>query len=136
MALLAAAFSLAGALHAGDRGARTEILGSVRANSRTATAAFRIEPRQAHVSEIRIRSGSLSVLIEAIEIEFADGSTQRALAMEDLAPGRQSRPVAVDPRRTVRRIFTAMRPGSRDGETVLQVIGIVEQAPARETIPR
>lgn len=106
-----------------------EIIGEARINNRMANVVFRIDPRQSHVSEIAIRSGNLPVLLEDAEIEYADGTRQRSPILNRVAPGQQSKPIAVDPRRAVRQISVTKRPGLRPGETILQVIGKVEGGP-------
>jgi len=100
-----------------------ELLAMVRTNNRTASLEFPIPPRQARVSELRIRSGSLAVMIEAVEIEFADGGHARARLNESLAPGRQSRPIATDAHRALSRVIVMKRPGLQPGETAIQLLG-------------
>ena len=75
------------------------------------------------MSAIRIRSGSLILKLVAVEIEFADGNTQRASLNQALAPGQQSQPIALDPSRTIREITVVKQPGLRDGDTTIQIIG-------------
>jgi hypothetical protein len=107
-----------------------ELLAMTRTNNRTASLAFRVPPRQAHVSELRIRSGSLVLTLEAVEIEFADGGSTRILIGDTLAPGHDSRPLPIDPRRGLSRVLVMKRPGLRPGETAIQLLGRIA-APAR-----
>ncbi len=105
-----------------------EILAAQRANNRTANFTFRLAAHQAHLSEVCIRFGSLPVTLVAMEIEFADGGGQQRVLIDDtLAPGARSRPVPVDSRRAVSRVFVTKRPGLRAGETVMQLLGRVER---------
>jgi hypothetical protein len=99
-----------------------EVIGRARSNNRVEVVAFRIDPGSAFISELRVRSGSLSMLLVAVEVEFADGGLARTLIGDALVPGQQSPPVAVDRKRAVRRIIVVKRPGLRDGETELQVL--------------
>jgi hypothetical protein len=100
-----------------------EVLAMVRSNNRTELLVFRLPAHQAHVSELRIRSGSLAVTLVGMEIEFADGAPARATLQDTLAPGQQSRPIAVDPGRAVTRVIVIKRPGLRPGETAVQLLG-------------
>ena len=104
-----------------------EILGQIRVNNRTDLVAFKIVPSQAHASALRIRSGSLAVTLAAVEIEFTDGTHHRVMTQESLAPGHQSAAIAIDPSRTMVRVLVSKKPGLRDGETVLQLLGAVEK---------
>ncbi|MBN8911270.1 MAG: hypothetical protein J0H65_04255 [Rhizobiales bacterium] len=104
-----------------------EVLATVRTNHRTESLTFRIPAHQAHVSELRIRSGSLAVTLAGIEIEFADGRQHRALLQETLPPGHQSQPIPIEPHRAVTRVFVTKRPGLQPGETVIQLLGKVER---------
>jgi hypothetical protein len=104
-----------------------EVLGTARANNATQTLTFRISPRQSHVSELRLRSGSLDVHLLSMEVEFADGGIQRTVLDSVLLPGHQSAPVRIDGGRAVRQVFVSKRQGLRPGETVIQLLGKVEQ---------
>jgi hypothetical protein len=104
-----------------------EILGHARVNNRTDLVVFKIAPSQAHASALRIRSGSLAVTLAAVEIEFTDGTHHRVMTQESLAPGHQSAAIAIDPGRTMARVLVSKKPGLRDGETVLQLLGAVEK---------
>ena len=105
-----------------------EVLGTARTNNRTESLTFRVPHHQAHISALRIRSGSLATTLAGIEIEFADGGLERIKVQETLAPGRQSRSIPVDRRRAVARVFVTKRPGLRPGETVVQLLGEIERA--------
>lgn len=107
--------------------AALEILGQVRANNRTDLVVFTIAPTQAHASALRIRSGSLAITLAAVEIEFTDGTHHRVMTQESLAPGHQSAAIAIDPGRAIARVLVSKKPGLRDGETMLQLLGAVEQ---------
>lgn len=100
-----------------------EIIAQIRTNNRADLVTLRLTPPRAHLSELRIRSGNIPILLLAIEIEFSDGTVARHLTQESLAPGAQSRPIAVDPRRTVARVLISKKPGLREGETLLQLLG-------------
>ncbi|AHB50042.1 hypothetical protein W911_06405 [Hyphomicrobium nitrativorans NL23] len=100
-----------------------ELIGSARTTHQTASLTFRLSPGQSRLSEIRVRSGSLALHLEAVEIVFADGSLQRALVQESLGPGHQSRPIGIRNRQAVREIHISKRPGMRPGETVIQILG-------------
>ena len=104
-----------------------EVLGTARTNNRTDTLTFRVPAHQTHVSALRIRSGSLAMTLSGIEIEFADGAFERVKLQDTLAPGQQSRPIPVDHRRAVSRVFVAKQPGLRPGETTVQLLGKVER---------
>lgn len=104
-----------------------EVIGTAHANNRAGSLVFRIAPHQSQVSEIRIRSGSLAVTLESIEIEFADGRLARISGQETLLPGHQSRPVRVDSTRAIAKVFVTLQPGLRPGETVLQLLGKIER---------
>jgi hypothetical protein len=101
-----------------------EVIGRARTNNRAEVVTFPIARAQAFASELRVRSGSLSMLLVAVEIEFEDGGLSRSMIGETLPPGRQSRAVAVDAARAMRRIIVVKRPGLRDGETELQVLAV------------
>ena len=104
-----------------------EVLATVRTNHRTEILTFRIPAHQAHVSELRIRSGHLAVTLAGIEIEFADGRLQRTVLQETLPPGHQSRSIPVESRRAVSRVLVTKRPGLEPGETAIQLLGKVER---------
>jgi len=104
-------------------GEALELLATEHTNNRTASLTFRIPPQQAHVSELRLRSGSLAIGLDALEIEFADGGRARTRLDETLAPGQESRPLAVDSRRALSRVLVIKRPGARAGETAIQLLG-------------
>ncbi len=104
-----------------------ELIGSARTTHQTASLTFRPAPSQARVSEIRIRSGSLALHLEAVEIVFVDGSLQRAIVQESLGAGHQSRAIRIDGHQPVREILVTKRPGMRPGETVIQILGRVTQ---------
>jgi hypothetical protein len=106
-----------------------EVLGTARTNNRTESLVFRVAPHQAHVSELRIRSGSLAITLVGIEIEFADGNLTRVGMQETLPPGQQSQPIPVESRRAVSKVFVTKRPGLRPGETTIQLLGKIEPAP-------
>ena len=105
-----------------------ELIGSARTTHQTLSLTFRPAPAQARLSEIRVRSGSLALHLEAVEVVFADGSVQRALPQESLGPGHQSRPIRIGSRQPVREIHISKRPGMRPGETTLQILGRVAQS--------
>lgn len=107
-------------------GQNLELLGNARVNNRMTIVEFRIDRRQSNVSDLRIRAGELAVLLESVEIVFADGSRQRVEILDRLNPGEQSRPIPVDPRRQVSQVSIMKRPGFRPGETTLQLVGQVE----------
>lgn len=100
-----------------------EILGTARVNNRIETLSFRIAPRQAHVSELYVRSGSLATTLVAVEVEFADGGLARFKLQDPLPPGQQSRPISVDRTRAIKKVFIAKQPGLRPGETAIQLLG-------------
>jgi hypothetical protein len=108
-----------------------EILGQVRTNNRMDLVVFRIAPSQQHASALRIRSGSLAVTLVSVEIEFADGTHQRVITQESLAPGQRSAAIAIGPGRAMARVLVSKKPGVRDGETVLQLLGAVEKPQPR-----
>ncbi|MCC7250825.1 hypothetical protein [Hyphomicrobium sp.] len=129
--VLALIFCLLGSLlPAGDaKGQTLEVLGTARANNRTQTLSFPIAAQQAHLFAIHVRSGSLPVMLVGVEIEFADGGIARLKLQDILAPGQQSRGIAVDSRRTARRVVVVMQPGLRPGETIVQLLGRVNRRP-------
>lgn len=104
-----------------------ELIGSAQATHQTQSLTFRLSPRQFRLSEIRVRSGSLALHLEAVEIVFADGSLQRAIVQDSLGPGHQSRPIRIESRQAVREIHISKRPGMRPGETVIQILGRLAQ---------
>lgn len=111
---------------AGPAGAQElELIGAARISHLATSATVRPAPHQTRLTEIRVRSGSLALHLEAVEIVFADGGLERAVVQESLAPGHRSRPIPVDGRRPVREILVMKRPGMRPGETILQVLGRV-----------
>jgi len=105
-----------------------EVLGTARTNNKTESLTFRIPAHQAHVSALRIRSGSLTTTLVGIEIEFADGGLERIKLQDTLAPGQQSRPVPIESRRALTRVFVSKQPGLRPGETTVQLLGKVERS--------
>lgn len=107
-----------------------------RVNNLSQLVSFRIDARQRHVSELRVRSGSLSMHVVAVEIRFADGTQSRILPDEILAPGHPSRAIAVDRRRAIAEVTVVKRPGLRPGETAIQLLGKVEAPPAGAALPR
>lgn len=131
LALLAALAQIALRSEAGGGAgvALLEVIARARTNNQAEVVALRVEPASAFASELRVRSGSLSMGLVAVEIEFADGGVTRSLSGETLAPGQQSRPIVVDSRRAMRRIIVVKRPGLRDGETELQVLGVPAKSP-------
>jgi len=106
-----------------------EVLASAHTNNRTSSLAFRIPAHQANVSAIAIRSGSLTVTLAGIEIEFADGTYQRATHQETIPPGATSKSIPVDPRRAISQVFVTKQPGLRPGETLIQLLGKTERTP-------
>lgn len=115
-----------GATHATSATAQNlEVIGTTRATHLVQSHAFRPSAAQARLAEIRIRSGSLALHLEAVEILFADGSHQRAIVRQNLPPGHQSRAIPIDRQRQVREIVVSTRPGMRQGETTLQLLGKV-----------
>jgi hypothetical protein len=104
-----------------------EVLGTIRTNNRAGALVFRVPAHQAHVSELRIRSGGLAVTLVGIEIEYADGKLERIGLRENLAPGQQSHPIPTDARRAVKSVFVSKQPGLRPGETAVQLLGTVER---------
>ena len=118
----ALAFALA--IHAGLPAAaqELELIGSARTTHQTLSLTFRPAAAQSRLSEIRVRSGSLALHLEAVEIVFADGNTQRAIVHESLGPGHQSRPIRIESGEPVREIHISKRPGMRPGETVIQIL--------------
>ncbi|WP_439542374.1 hypothetical protein [Hyphomicrobium sp.] len=127
--VLAAALVLVGPGTAGS--SVLEILGQARVNNRTDLVTFKIAPSQAHASALRIRSGSLAVTLAAVEIEFTDGTHHRLMTQETLPPGHQSAAIAFRPGRAMARVLVSKKPGLRDGETMLQLLGTVEKPSAR-----
>ena len=101
-----------------------EILASAHTNNREQTVTFIVQ-RQTHVSELRIRTGSLATTLVSMEIEYHDGSLQRAVLQEPVAPGQQSRAIPIDTRRAVTKVFLEKQPGLRPGSTALQLLGKV-----------
>jgi hypothetical protein len=108
-----------------------EILGQARVNNRTDLVTFEIAPSQAYASALHLRSGSLAVTLAAVEIEFTDGTHQRLMTQETLAPGHQSPAITIGPGRAMVRVTVSKKPGLRDGETMLQLLGAVEKPSAR-----
>lgn len=106
-----------------------EVIGSTRTTHLTTSLKVRPTPRQSRLSEVRVRSGSLALHLEAVEIVFADGGVARTVVQNSLAPGRQSRPIRVDHDRPIQEILVMKRPGMRPGETTIQVLGRVVQNP-------
>ncbi len=104
-----------------------EILAQANTNNRQDLVSAHIRPARSGCSEISIRSGSLPMMLLAIEIEHADGTTQRQIYQQSLPPGHASAPMRIDPRRGISRILVTKKPGLRDGETVLQVLGRCER---------
>lgn len=110
---------------AAQEASQLEIIARTRTNNRVEIVTLSVDRPRANVSGVRVRSGSLSLLLVAVEIEFADGARALEPVDETLAPGQQSRAIAVDPRRAISRIVVVKRPGLRDGDTELQVLGVV-----------
>ena len=106
-----------------------EVIAQARATHAAGSLAFRLAPRHPRLSEVRIRSGSLALHLEAVEIVFADGGYARVILQQSLSPGHRSRPIAVDSRRPVSEILVSKRPGMRPGETLVQVLGKVADHP-------
>src|SRR5690606_11347430 len=102
-----------------------EIVGTIRATHLDQSLTVRLDPRQSRLSEIGVRSGSLAVHLEAVEIVFADGSHRRTILRQSLPPGHRSRPIPVDGGREIREILVTKRPGLRQGETTVQLLGKV-----------
>lgn len=100
-----------------------EMLGTARVNNRIETLFFHIAPHQAHASELYVRSGSLAVTLVGMEVEYADGGLARFKLQEPVPPGRQSRPIAIDNTRAMKKILVAKQPGLRPGETAIQLLG-------------
>lgn len=101
-----------------------EILASTHTNNREQTVTFLVQ-RQTHVSELRVRTGSLAVTLVSMEIEFRDGSPQRTILREPVPAGQQSRAIPVDPSRPIAKVFLEKQAGLRPGSTALQLLGKV-----------
>lgn len=101
-----------------------EILASAHTNNREQTLSFLVQ-RPTHVSELRIRTGSLAVTLVSMEIEFRDGSLQRTILQEPIPAGQQSRAIPVDPRRPIAKVFLEKQAGLRPGSTAVQLLGKV-----------
>jgi hypothetical protein len=123
LALLFAWLSVAGPALA----ASLEVLGAARTNSATQTLTFRIARHPSRVSEVRLRSGSLSAHFLVMEIAFADGGRQRMTLDAIVPPGHQTPAFPVDPARAISEISVAKRPGLMPGETAIQLLGKVER---------
>ncbi len=100
-----------------------------RVNHQTTHVTLQIPARQAHVSEIAVRSSSLSMTLQSIEITFADGGQQRIAIDDTLPPGQASRSIPVDPQHAIIKVSILKRPGLTPGETVIQLLGRVVPAP-------
>jgi hypothetical protein len=101
-----------------------EILASAHTNNREQTITILV-PRPVHISELRIRTGSLAITLVSAEIEFSDGSLQRTRLQEPVPAGQQSRAIPVDTKRTIARVFLEKQAGLRPGSTALQLMGKV-----------
>ncbi len=101
-----------------------EILSSTHTNNREQTLTFVVQ-RLTHVSELRIRTGSLSVTLVSVEIEFSDGNLQRTILQEPVPAGHQSRAIPIDPRRPIAKVFLEKQAGLRPGSTAIQLLGKV-----------
>jgi hypothetical protein len=123
LALFAALLSAAGPALASS----LEVLGTARVNNATQTLTFRIARHQSRVSEVRLRSGSLTAHFLIMEIAFADGSRQRMTLDAIVSPGHQTPAFPVDPARAISEISVAKRPGLMPGETAIQLLGKVER---------
>lgn len=126
------AFAIAFANPAGPSlagGDTLEVVGSVRATHLQASLTFRLSAPQTRLSEIRVRSGSLALHLEAVEIVFADGGIERTILNQSLPPGHRSGAIRVDAGRQIREILVTKRPGMRPGETTLQLLGKVIRGP-------
>lgn len=106
-----------------------EIVASARTTHLTASHTFRVPPRQARLAEVRIRSGSLGITLDAVEIVFSDRTIEPTILQQHLPPGHQSRAVPVRNRQDIREIVVTMRPGMRQGETTLQLLGRLIRRP-------
>lgn len=105
-----------------------EIVGSQRTTHLSQSLTFRPPAAQSRLSELRVRSGSLAIHLEAVEIVFADGTVQRTILQQGLPPGHQSPPIRVKTQDTIREILVTKRPGMRQGATTLQLLGKVIRA--------
>lgn len=121
LAVVAILAALSGAAQA-TSGAQ-EIVAQVNTNNRQDLVSAQIRPARSGCSEISVRSGSLPMMLLAIEIEHADGTTRRQIYQQSLPPGHASAPMPSDPRQDISRILVTKKPGLRDGETVLQILG-------------
>jgi hypothetical protein len=125
--LAAAALSLAcggfGAAHARD--ALQHLVAQTKTTNRAELVTIRVHPERTGLSALAIRSGSLPIMLLAVEVEFSDGASQRQIYQHLLAPGHASPPMPLDPRRAIARVFVTKKPGLRDGETLIQVLGRV-----------
>ncbi|WP_333793773.1 hypothetical protein [Hyphomicrobium sp.] len=106
-----------------DASGTFEILSTVRTSHRAGVVRFRIPAHQSRISELSLRSGSLAMSIAGLEIAFADGGFARIAAQETVPAGHQSRAFPVDGRRAVTEVVVTLRPGLRQGDTVLQLLG-------------
>lgn len=105
-----------------------EIVGTQRTTHLTQSLTFRPKAAQSRLTELRVRSGSLAIHLEAVEIVFADGTVQRTILQLGLPPGHQSPPIRVKTQDTIREILVTKRPGMRQGATTLQLLGKVIRA--------
>ena len=122
-----ACFALAAAVTLAQAGT-LEVIGRAKTNNRIDVVTFRIDPASSFASELRVRSGAIAMLLVAVEVEFADGGLARTVIGETLSPGQQSRAIAVDRGRAIRRIIVVKRPGLREGESELQILAVPEKA--------
>lgn len=104
-----------------------EIVVQATTNNRQDLVTASIRPARSGCSEISVRSGSLPMMLLAIEVEHADGTTRRQIYGQSLPAGRASAPMRMDPRHAISRILVTKKPGLRDGETVLQILGRCER---------
>ena len=106
------------------------IIASERVNSREERVVFRLPKNEGRLSELSIRTGGDSILLNAIDITYADGRMQRVDIVDRLLPGEQSRPIVLEPQSPpVREVVVWKRPSWRPTEGTLQLIGVPRQPP-------
>lgn len=111
---------------------KTIVIGEKRSNHLEDRIVFRITPDTPPTSDLSIRVSERPILIEAIELSFADGSAQRAELFERIRPDAPSSSIPVDiSRGPLRQVTIWKRPSWRPNEQLVQLMGKVRPPPPR-----
>ena len=110
---------------------RPVILGSQIINAASDRIEFNIGRQDGPVSQIRLRAVDGPILYRAVEITFGNGQTQVIEGIERLEPGEQGKAIDLEgDRRNIQKVVVFKRPSWRQGESKVELLGLVQPRPA------